>query len=253
MISVSSARTRILEAADRMFTEQGIREVGVDAIVAAAGTAKTTLYAHFGSKDALVVAYLERRASQRQERIERALATRRGKPVDQILHLYDLLAAELAEPGYRGSPFANARVELGDDHPAATVARGHRQWLLDTVTGLAAQAATADPDALAAQLLLLYEGAATQVSGGSEVARTARTAAEALLTFPASVRSGEPPTHPAARVAAGTPGAAGRRIGSWPSSTASTCPTATTSWPTTAPKRGCGNGWATQVSRHPSR
>ena len=68
---VSSARTRILEAADRMFTEQGIREVGVDAIGAAADTAKTTLYAHFGSKDALVAAYLERRAAQRQERLER--------------------------------------------------------------------------------------------------------------------------------------------------------------------------------------
>ena len=58
-----------------------------------------------------------------------------------MLHLYDLLAVELAEPGYRGSPFANACVELGAEHPAAAVAREHRQWLLDTFTGLAAETA----------------------------------------------------------------------------------------------------------------
>jgi AcrR family transcriptional regulator len=107
-----SARTRILDAADRMFTDHGIWAVGVEAIVAAADTAKTTLYAQFGSKDALVVAYLLRRAVQQRERLEQAPATHRGSAVEQILHLYDLLAVEHAEPGYRGSPFANACVEL---------------------------------------------------------------------------------------------------------------------------------------------
>jgi AcrR family transcriptional regulator/predicted RNA-binding Zn ribbon-like protein len=174
-----STRTRILDAADRMFTEQGIRAVGVEAVVAAAETAKTTLYAHFGSKDALVVAYLQRRAAQRQERLEQALATHPGAPVEHVLHLYDLLAVELTEPGYRGSPFANACVELGGEHPAAAVAREHRQWLLDTFTGLAAEIAVSDPDALAAPLLLLYEAAAMQAG---EAAHTARTAAEALLS-----------------------------------------------------------------------
>ena len=101
-------RTRILDAADRLFGEHGIRAVGVDAIVAAADTAKTTLYAHFGSKDGLVVAYLQRRAAERQVRLERALALHRGSPVERVLHLYDLLAVEVGEPGYRGSPFANA-------------------------------------------------------------------------------------------------------------------------------------------------
>ena len=65
-----------------MFSEQGIRAVGVEAIVAAADTAKTTLYAHFGSKDALVVAYLQRRAAERQKRLEQALGTHRGSPVE---------------------------------------------------------------------------------------------------------------------------------------------------------------------------
>ena len=173
-----------------MFYERGIRPVGVEAIVAAADTAKTTLYSHFGSKDALVVAYLERRAAQERERLERALAAHGGHAAGRILHLYDLLGDELAEPGYRGSPFVNACVELGSDHPAAVVARGYRQWLLDTLTGLAAETAAAVPDALAAQLLQLYEAAtvARQIGGDSAAARTAKTAAEALLSLPRPAR-----------------------------------------------------------------
>ena len=152
---------------------------GSKLIVAAADTAKTTLYAHFGSKDGLVVAYLQRRAAERQVRLERALALHRGSPVERVLHLYDLLAVEVGEPGYRGSPFANARVELGAEHPAAAVAREHSQWLLDAFTGLATEAAAPDPPALAAQLLLLYEAA---LQGGDAAARTAKTAAEGLVT-----------------------------------------------------------------------
>ncbi|MDT7578070.1 MAG: hypothetical protein QOH17_4403 [Pseudonocardiales bacterium] len=185
-----SARTRILDVADRMFSEQGIRVVGVEAIVVAADTAKTTLYGQFGSKDAVVVAYLERRAAQERERLERALAVHGGQAAGRVLHLYDLLAEELAEPGYRGSPFVNACVELGNDHPAAAVARGHRQWLLETFTSLTAEAAVPAPGALAAQLLQLYEGAALapQVRGDGAAARTARTAAEALLRPPPTTR-----------------------------------------------------------------
>ena len=171
-------RTRILDAADRLFAEHGIRAVGVDAIVAAADTAKTTLYAHFGSKDGLVVAYLQRRAAHRQERLERELALHRGSPVERVLHLYDLLAVEVSEAGYRGSPFANAPVELGAEHAAAAVARDHSRWLLDAFAGLATEAAAPDPPALSAQLLLLYEAA---LQGGATAARTARTAAEGLL------------------------------------------------------------------------
>lgn len=169
-----------------MFYEQGIRSVGIEAIVAAADTAKTTLYGQFGSKDALVVAYLERRAAQGRERLEQGLAAHDGAAAERILHLYDLLADELAERGYRGSPFVNACVELGSDHPAAAVARGYRRWLLDTLTALAAETATPAPDALAAQLLQLYEAAtvATQIGGDGAAARTARTAAEALLPIP---------------------------------------------------------------------
>src|SRR5262249_59186022 len=55
----ASPRDRLIAAATRLFCRYGVNSVGVDDIVAAAGTAKTTLYRLFRSKDGLVEAVLE--------------------------------------------------------------------------------------------------------------------------------------------------------------------------------------------------
>ena len=47
-------RQRILGGAARMFREQGLSGVGVDALTEAAGLTYGSLYSHFGSKDALM-------------------------------------------------------------------------------------------------------------------------------------------------------------------------------------------------------
>ena len=49
-----SGRESILATADELFYEHGFHAVGVDLIVARAGVAKSTMYRHFPSKDALV-------------------------------------------------------------------------------------------------------------------------------------------------------------------------------------------------------
>src|SRR5258707_15190389 len=54
--SAASPRDRLIEAATRLFCRYGVNSVGVDEIIAAAGTAKTTLYRLFRSKDGLVEA-----------------------------------------------------------------------------------------------------------------------------------------------------------------------------------------------------
>ena len=55
----ASPRDRLIEAATRLFCRYGVNSVGVDEIVAAAGTAKTTFYRLFRSKDGLFEAVLE--------------------------------------------------------------------------------------------------------------------------------------------------------------------------------------------------
>ena len=59
--STIPAKDRILDVAYRRFSRQGVRAVGIDAIIAQAEVAKMTFYRHFPTKDALVMAFLERR------------------------------------------------------------------------------------------------------------------------------------------------------------------------------------------------
>ena len=56
-----SGRERVVRAAYDLFSRQGTRAVGVDAVIGAARVAKMTLYRNFASKDDLILAYLERR------------------------------------------------------------------------------------------------------------------------------------------------------------------------------------------------
>ena len=59
MITVS-ARERILSTATRLFYEHGIHRVGIDLVIAESGVAKMSLYRQFGSKEELVLAFLDR-------------------------------------------------------------------------------------------------------------------------------------------------------------------------------------------------
>ena len=56
-----SAREQILDTAYELFTQRGIRAVGVDEVIARSSVAKATLYKHFRSKNDLALAFLERR------------------------------------------------------------------------------------------------------------------------------------------------------------------------------------------------
>ena len=59
--SAIGVRDRLLDAADRLFYQEGVRAVGIDRVLAEADAAKASLYQHFGCKDQLVASYLERR------------------------------------------------------------------------------------------------------------------------------------------------------------------------------------------------
>ena len=179
-----SARERILDVADRLFYERGIHAVGVDTIVAESQVAKTTLYGHFRSKDALIAEYLRQRSARWLDFIDDELATRGGTPVDRILRVFDLLGDWFEEPSYRGCPFINACAEFsGPDHPAAVATREHRGQLTTRFVDMCTEAGVSAPSQLAAQLMLLYDAAmvSAQIDGGPGAARTARDAAAALL------------------------------------------------------------------------
>jgi AcrR family transcriptional regulator len=152
-------RERILAAAADLFYRHGIRAVGVDAIAAAAGTNKMTLYRHFSSKDELVAEYLRRFA-----RTANACWERYDKlhPQDALAQLRGWLqeVAEQVECGGRGCALANAAIELPEkEHPARRVIAECKLAHRDRLADLCRAAGLTDPDMLADELLLLLEGA----------------------------------------------------------------------------------------------
>src|SRR5450755_794440 len=106
-----SARERLLAAANELFYAEGVHTVGIDRVIERAGVAKATLYSTFGSKDALIRAYLERRHDERAARMDRELTARFDNPRDRLLGVFDVLGDSMAKPTFRGCAFINASAE----------------------------------------------------------------------------------------------------------------------------------------------
>src|SRR5712692_6653625 len=83
----SPPRERILQAARELFYREGISAVSVDAIAAAAGTNKMTLYRHFSSRDRLLAAYLKELAAEGEAIWETARAAHPGDAEAQLRFL----------------------------------------------------------------------------------------------------------------------------------------------------------------------
>lgn len=180
----ATARRRLLDAAGDLFYRQGINATGVDAVIEAADVARMTFYKQFGSKDALIAAYLEERDERWRDLLERTIAGAGDDRRARLLAIFDALEEWIATESFRGCSFVNAAAELADpDHPARGVIEASMGALRRRVLGLAEEAGYADPAATADRLLVLYEGAlATKAVGVvDQPARTARATAEWVL------------------------------------------------------------------------
>ena len=178
-----SPRERLLEAADRLFYEQGVCTVGVDRILKDADVARASLYTAYGSKEELVRAYLQRRSENWQATVAEVLPERWGTPRERIVGIFTLLTEWFATPGYRGCPFINASAEAGAGAAVEEVRDRHREWVRGLFAGLARAAGAGDPDTLSAQLVLLYDGSmvGAQLDHSTAPGTAAQAAAAALV------------------------------------------------------------------------
>ncbi|MFF2807998.1 TetR/AcrR family transcriptional regulator [Streptomyces sp. NPDC058000] len=156
---LTPAGVKILETASRLFYEQGIRAVGVEAIAEEAGVTKKTLYDRFGSKEDLILAYLRARDGLWRSTLVKYVNEHDGAPEEKLLATFGALRAWMRERNPRGCAFVNAYVELPADHPGQEVAREQKSWLLAYLEDLATEAGADAPGTLASQLLILHEGA----------------------------------------------------------------------------------------------
>ena len=182
-MTTSAARDRILDTASALFYARGLRAVGVDLIIAESQVAKATFYKHFPSKDALVVAYLDRVDAVWTGQLHAAAAAAGPRPADQLVGLFDALGTACRREGYRGCAFLNAAAEAAPGTGPHERTLVHKRAVLAWLGELAVAAEADDPDHLARSLALLVDGALADgaLSGGPEAARAARRVAADLV------------------------------------------------------------------------
>ena len=122
----AGTRERILEAAESLFAERGFDSVSLRDITGAAGANVAAVNYHFGSKDNLIDAVIERHATPiNQARIAHLDAAEsrhsRGVPVEEILQAF--LAGEL-DPGFKGLSVWDYRMVVDGNEPDYVLAWG---------------------------------------------------------------------------------------------------------------------------------
>src|SRR6267154_63476 len=93
-----SARERILETAEDLFSREGIRAVGIDAIIEKSGVAKMSLYRSFASKDDLIAAYLEARSRRYWQWWDGVMARNSNQPRRQLRDLFEAIVVRTRRP-----------------------------------------------------------------------------------------------------------------------------------------------------------
>jgi AcrR family transcriptional regulator len=186
----SAVRDRILATASRLFYKHGVQAVGVDLVVAESGIAKTSLYRHFGNKDALIAAFLEAEDADFWRQWDAIAARHPGDPEGELMAYLDWMDSRLRRPGYRGCPQLNVAAELADPrHPARRVAVLHKERMRERLASLAGRMGLADPERIGAQLALAFDGAfmSAPLGSGERTAASLRDIVAALL---AAARAG---------------------------------------------------------------
>jgi AcrR family transcriptional regulator len=163
--SAGNTKSRILEAAYRLFYRRGYGRVGVDEIAAAAGITKRTLYYHYPSKDDLIGDVLRHQHGLALARVVKDGQGAGGSAESLLSRRFADFRKWCASRGWTGSGFSRLAMELADlpGHPARRMARRHK---LQVETWLAeALARSGEPDARtrAREISLLTEGAMVMV------------------------------------------------------------------------------------------
>jgi AcrR family transcriptional regulator len=180
----SEARQRLLETADRLFYAEGVRNVGIDKVIAQAGVAKMTLYTHFPSKDDLIMAVLQYREEKVLTFFSEAVERHGKRAKDKLRAFFTALKEWFESPGFRGCAFQNTAVELADPtHPGTQFVRSHKQRFIEILSSFVEESVGKSATKLVPMIALLVEGAIVTavISGSPDAAEVARNAALKLV------------------------------------------------------------------------
>jgi AcrR family transcriptional regulator len=166
------AKLRILETANTLFYDDGIRTVGVDRLISASSVTKATFYKHYGSKDRLIAEYIGHRHRLEVEWLAGVVETT-DDPTRVLRALQDSILTAINGPGFRGCPFLNAAAEFSDaGHPVRRAVEQHREWYLDVYEQLLRRMGHPMPGDAADDLMLARDGAMAGGYAGDPIAST---------------------------------------------------------------------------------
>jgi AcrR family transcriptional regulator len=156
----AETREHVLDVAGDLFYDNGIHAVGVDRVAAEAGVTTTTLYRLFGSKDGLVLAYLQRLDEHWFDWFDEAVA-KGGLP-----QFFDEMDEKARNPEMRGCAFRMALTE----YPATEcdincLVLDNKQRARNRIRDVLVSEGHEDPDALADQLMLIADGIEASAAG----------------------------------------------------------------------------------------
>jgi len=179
----ASKRDQLLATAERLFYEQGFHATGIDRIVAAAGVVRMTLYNHFASKEALIVAVL----TARHERFIASLdaATASASPGQVTRALVDAHGDWLEHYSLHGCIMAKAMGEFAEHSTGIyALAAAAKTDLLARLDAAVERDGLSSHPGLARGIFLALEGSNTAVALlGTQTALTdVRAVVDTLLT-----------------------------------------------------------------------
>ncbi|HEY4377232.1 MAG TPA: TetR family transcriptional regulator [Acidimicrobiales bacterium] len=121
--SATETRRKLIDAATRAFAEDGIFTASLIDITRQAGQRnRGALHYHFGSRDGVLTAVLDRHADFLAAREGELLDVARRRPTDDVTSVVEAIvrpAVELAETGWRGRCFLVILAQLVEEDQAA--------------------------------------------------------------------------------------------------------------------------------------
>jgi AcrR family transcriptional regulator len=178
-----SARDRILDASYELFSQRGIRAVGVNEVIERAGVATATLYRHFPSKDELVLAFLQLREQRWTKDFVEAGAMSRGfDPEQRLLAIFDVFDEWFHRDDFEACSFINVLLEMGPKHPVGGASVWHLEQIRSIVRRLAEEAGLRDTESLARSFHILMKGSIVAASeGDTQAAQRGKSMASLLI------------------------------------------------------------------------
>jgi AcrR family transcriptional regulator len=171
-----------LAASYQLFAERGIRDAGVDELIARSGVAKATFYKYFKSKDDVALAYLERWYENRGGAIDAAVRRYGREGERALLAIFDEFDDWIRQGAVEVTSFLHVMLEMGPNHPLGRASIEYLAKTREQLAELARSAGLRDVEDFAWSCHILIKGAiVASAEGDRRAAERAREMASMLV------------------------------------------------------------------------